>query len=178
MQTYFKGKSTTELSPDLPEGVIRFGERWVKSQPIDLPGHSTQCFIRGRFDTVVEFSDSTYGIVDFKTTEPTPGHVPFYSRQLHAYAYTLEYPAPRRLKLSPITKLGLLCVEPTAMDRYQQDQVAYVGDVSWLEVPKDEESFLAFIDEVLSMLEQSDPPPPGTECGYCRYREQSRASEW
>lgn len=178
MQAYFEGKSTAEISSGLPEGVVKFGEKWVESQPIELPNHDSSCFILGKFDTVVEFIDSTYGVVDFKTTEPTPKHVPFYSRQLHAYAYALEHPASRRLKLSPVTKLGLLCVEPTAMDRHHDEQVAYIGDVSWLEIPKDEGEFLDFIDQILSVLELSQPPPPGRECGYCRYREAARDSEW
>jgi hypothetical protein len=50
--------------------------------------------------------------------------------------------------------------------------------VSWLEIPKDEGKFLDFIDQVLSVLEQSDPPPPGPECGYCHYREAARDSGW
>ena len=178
MQAYFEGKSTAEISPDLPEGVVKFGDKWVKSQPIERPNHDSSCFILGKFDTVMEFTDSTFGVVDFKTTEPTPKHVPFYSRQLHAYAYALEHPAPRRLKLSPITKLGLLCVEPTAIDRYRDDQVAYIGDVSWLEIPKDEGEFLEFIDQILSVLERSEPPQPGPNCGYCRYRQGARDSEW
>ena len=35
-----------------------------------------------------------------------------YSRQLHAYAYTLEHPAPDKLALSPVTELGLLYFYP------------------------------------------------------------------
>ena len=178
MNTYFQGKTSDELSPDLPEGVFKYGEKWVVSQPIVLPNHTSQCFILGRFDTVVAFSDGTYAVVDFKTTEPKPGHIPFYSRQLHAYAYALEHPAPGKFALSPITKLGLFCVEPTAIDRYKDGRIAYIGEVSWLEIPKDETQFLDFIGEVLTVLEQTEPPPPGPRCGYCQYREQTRSSEW
>jgi hypothetical protein len=178
MQGYFEGRSTSEISPNLPRGVVKFGDKWVKSQPIDLPNHDSSCYIVGKFDTVVEFADSTYAVVDFKTTQPTPQHVPFYSPQLHAYAYALEHPAPRRFKLSPVTTLGLLCVEPTAMDLYRDDQVAYIGEMSWLEVPKDEPGFLDFIDQIMVVLGGSEPPPPGPECGYCRYREGARDSGW
>lgn len=178
MNEYFQGKHTAEINPDLPDGVVKYGEKWVVSQPIVLPNHDGQCFIRGRFDTVVEFSDGTYGIIDFKTTEPKPSHVPFYSRQLHAYAYALEYPASGKLSLSPITKLGLLCVEPTAIDRNQDGQMAYLGGATWLEIPKDEATFLDFIGEVLSVLERPEPPPPGPECGYCKYRAQARTTDW
>jgi len=178
MNEYFQGKPSAEISPDLPDGVVKYGEKWVTSKPIVVPNHDAQCFILGRFDTVVAFLDGTYAVVDFKTTEPKPGHIPFYSRQLHAYAYALEHPAPGKFALSPITKLGLFCVEPTAIDRYKDGRIAYIGEVSWLEIPKDETQFLDFIGEVLTVLEQTEPPPPGPRCGYCHYREQTRSSEW
>jgi CRISPR/Cas system-associated exonuclease Cas4 (RecB family) len=178
MNTYFQGKSSDEISPDLPEGVVEYGEKWVVSQPIVLPNHASQCFILGRFDTVIAFSDGTYAVVDFKTTEPKPGHISFYSPQLHAYAYALEHPVPGKLALSPIKRLGLLCVEPTAIDRYKDGRIAYIGEVSWLEIPKDETQFLDFIGEVLTVLEQPEPPSPGPRCGYCHYREQTRISGW
>ena len=178
MNEYFQGKPSAEISPDLPDGVVKYGEKWVTSKPIVVPNHDAQCFIRGRFDTVVEFSDGTYGVVDFKTTKPTPHHVPFYSRQLHAYAYALEYPAPGKLSLSPITILGLLCVEPTAIDRDQDGRMAYFGSVTWLEIPKDEVKFLDFIGDVLSVLERPEPPPPGPKCGYCKYRDQARGTNF
>lgn len=178
MNDYFKGKPSSEISPDLPDGIVEFGERWVVSEPIMSPNHTAACFIRGRFDTVVAFSDESYGIVDFKTTEPNPGHIAFYSRQLHAYAYALEHPAPGKFGLSPITKLGLLCVEPTGIDQAEDGRIAYLGDISWLEIPKDEGRFLDFLGQVLAILEQPTLPPGDPECTYCQYRDQSREGGW
>jgi len=174
MKDYFEGKTTSEIAPQLPEGVVRFGEKWVTSSPISLPGHDATCYIRGKFDTVVAFSDGSYGIVDFKTTPPRAEHVNFYSRQLHAYAYALENPAPKSLSLAPITRLGLLCVEPVLMDKTGPDQIAYIGDVTWLEVPKDEPGFTGFLDHVLTILESSSPPDSNPNCGYCQYRTAAR----
>jgi hypothetical protein len=34
--------------------------------------------------------------------------------------------------------------------------------------------FLAFIDRVLTVLEQPEPPVPGESCGFCKYRQSSR----
>jgi hypothetical protein len=178
MNSYFKGKRSNQVSSDLPDGVIEYGEKWVESHPIRFPGRTASCFLRGRFDTVIAFAEGGYAVVDFKTTKPTAGHVPFYSRQLHAYAYALEHPAPRKFSLQPVTRLGLLCVEPSAIDRMENGQLAYYGEAVWLEIPKDEEVFLRFLEEVMDVLENPTPPPPGVECGYCRYRESSLVDGW
>jgi hypothetical protein len=174
MKDYYEGKPANEISPELPDGVVRFGEKWVTSQNITFSNLTAACYVKGKFDTVVEFEDGSYGVVDFKTTQPKPEHVPFYSRQLHAYAYALEHPVPGAFALGPISKLGLLCVEPVAMEMSPRGQVAYLGDVTWLECPKDEGQFLAFIENVLSTLENPTPPASGSNCGYCHYRGEAR----
>ncbi len=174
MKNYFEGKPASQISPTLPEGVVRFGEKWVTSEMIQLPGHSTACYIKGKFDVVLEFNDHSYGVVDFKTSEAKPEHARFYSRQLHAYAYALENPAPKGLSLQPIHHLGLLCVEPIMMDRALQDRIAYVGDAVWMDCPKNVPEFLSFLDKVVTLLELPSPPPAGANCGWCEYREAAR----
>lgn len=174
MKDFFQNKPTGEICGDLPDGVVRFGEKWVTSQPIVLPNHSTQCVLKGKFDTVVEFVDASFGVVDFKTSEAKPAHIPFYGHQLHAYAYALENPAPGKLSLSPISKLGLLVVEPTLMDKTADGKIAYIGKVTWLACPRDDQKFFAFLDQVLTLLEQSEPPQPSPNCVWCAYRESAR----
>jgi hypothetical protein len=176
MKDYFEGKPTAEISPLLPAGAVKFGEKWVTSEPIFLPGHAIGCYVKGKFDSLVEFSDSTFGVVDFKTSQAKPEHVTFYSRQLHAYTYALEHPAAGSPTLSPITRMGLLCVEPVLMDKSPGGQIAYMGKMTWLECPKDEAGFLAFLDGVLTILEKPEPPEPGPNCSFCRYREVARQS--
>ena len=176
MKDYFEGKSNTYISSNLPDGHVMCGEKWVTSRTISLPNHRRTCYIKGKFDTLVKFDDSTYGIIDFKTSEAKQEHVAFYSRQLHAYAYALEHPAPGSLALSPVTKLGLLCVEPTSMDQLHDQKIAYIGDVTWLDCPKDEQGFLTFLDEVLTVLERPAPPAPAPKCRYCTYREAARSN--
>ena len=109
MKDHFEGKPTSSISPELPEGVVKYGEKWVTSEPISLPNHEKTCYIKGKFDTVVAFNDGTYGVVDFKTSEAKPSHIPFYSRQLHAYTYALEHPAPGKFTLSPIFYINKYC---------------------------------------------------------------------
>jgi len=176
MKVFFEGQPSSGISAELPDGAVRFGEMWVRSRPISFPHRASSCYIVGKFDTVVEFADSTFGIVDFKTSAAKPEHVDFYSRQLHAYAYALEHPAPGSLALSPVSKLGLLCVEPVNMDRMHDGQIAYFGRVTWLECPKDEEAFLRFLDSVVAVLEAPSPPDAGEKCTYCKYREDARVN--
>lgn len=76
MKTYFEGKSASEFIPNLPPGIIQHGTKTVVSQPIKLAGHALDCYITGRFDTVVRFNDGSYGVVDFKnihTKTRSPG---------------------------------------------------------------------------------------------------------
>jgi len=174
MKGYFQDRSTIDISADLPEGAVRFGERWITSSPIVLPGRAASAYVKGKFDSVVEFVNGEYAIVDFKTSESRPEHIPFYSRQLHAYAYALEHPAAGAFALSPVTRLGLLCVEPVAMEGALSGQLAYLGTATWLECPLDMQAFLGFIDQVLVVLEQPQPPDPGVTCSYCQYRHAAR----
>ena len=174
MKGYFQERATAEISPELPPGRVRFGERWVQSTPIAPAGRTASAYLKGKFDTVVEFADGSYGVVDFKTSEAKAEHVAFYSRQLHAYAYALEHPAANAFALSPITRMGLLCIEPVAMDRAANERLAYFGSVVWLECPLDLVGFQAFIESILWVLEEPQPPPSGEKCAYCRYRQESR----
>ncbi len=65
LKDHYEGKRTEELHPALPPGTVKYGEKWVTSESIQLPGHRDTCFIKGRFDIVVEFDDNSYGVIDF-----------------------------------------------------------------------------------------------------------------
>lgn len=178
MKDYFQDRQSADLNAALPAGRVRFGERWVESMPVVLDGHTRQCFIRGKFDTVIAFDDGSYGVVDFKTSEPRPQHVQFYARQLHAYSYALEHAAAGKFNLSPVSKLGLLVVSPRKMEVNASGQIVYLGNMTWLEVPRDEAAFVKFLSEVLGLLELPEPPPAAEKCVYCQYRQQSRQHDW
>ncbi len=174
MKRFFAGRSTAEFTDDLPPGTVKYGGLGVESEALLLPGHTTTCMLAGKFDSVLEFEDGTYAVVDFKTTTPKAEHVAFYSRQLHAYAYALEHPAPGKLRLSPVTHLGLFSLDLDELERHSTDRLALLGPVLWQECPRDEPGFLAFLDRVIRVLEQPEPPPPGEKCGFCKYRDSSR----
>jgi hypothetical protein len=125
MKDYFQGKSTHEIYAELPEGIVSLGERWVVSEEIQIPGYASIVYFRGKCDSIIEFSDGSIGIADFKTSEPKKEHVEFYSRQLHAYAYSLEHPAPGALSLKPISVMGLLSVDPYEMLKNESGKIGY-----------------------------------------------------
>lgn len=165
---FFFNKRSEEMAKGLRPGRVAFGDRWVRSRSLDVPGHETKVMLQGRIDTALSFDDASYGIIDFKTSEPKDTHVPFYGRQLHSYAIAAERPAEGALDLSPVTQLGLLCVEPIAMIGVG-DAVAYRGDTHFLEIERDDDAFYAFLSQVLYLLESPTPPDPAPKCGYCAY---------
>jgi hypothetical protein len=165
---FFAGKRTRELSPSLPPGRVALGERMVRSGRLVVPGHERPVLLAGRFDSAFRFDDGSFGLVDFKTAEPRDEHLALYGRQLHAYALAAENPAPGRLLLRPVKQLGLLCVEPTTMVRHRGG-VAYGGRPRWVEIPRDDDAFLAFLGEVLAVLERKTPPLPAPTCQFCDY---------
>lgn len=158
------------ISEQLPSGIVKYREKFVKSAPISIPGAESQCYINGRFDAVIEFDDGSYCIVDYKTSEARDEHVAFYSRQLTAYAYSLENPAPNALGLSPVTRMGLFVVTPERFERTPSGEMIFVNRTTWMDVPRDDEAFLAFLGDVLAVLDAPTPPDPSETCGVCSYR--------
>ena len=88
---------------------------------------------------------------------------------MQAYAYALEHPAPHALALAPVTKLGLLYFYPSGIGQENIERLSYEAEITWIEIRKDEESFLEFIDEVLDVLELPEAPEPSVNCQWCNY---------
>ena len=168
---FYQDKPSSEICPDLPPGIVKYREQFVRSTPITVPGAKSQVYINGRFDAVIEFDDSTYGIVDYKTSDPKEEHAVFYSRQLTAYAWALESPAPGALGLAPISRMGLFVITPERFERTPADEMVFVNRTTWMDVPRNDAAFLALLEEVLEVLDAPDPPSPSEECGLCSYRE-------
>lgn len=169
LKSYYTGKDTRELHVALPPGTVNYGEKYVKSKNIRLSSHNATCFFSGRFDITISFEDGTYGIIDFKTGHPNDEYVPFYSRQLHAYAYALENAASGALTLSPITKIGLMYFYPSRINQNSIERLSYEAEINWIEIKKDYKSFLKFVEEVLGVLESPEPPEPSPTCKWCEY---------
>jgi hypothetical protein len=166
---FYDGKRTTDVLPSLPPGVIRCGEKVVESEPKD------GWFVYGKIDSLLEFDDGSWGILDFKTTTVSPEKGNLYGRQLHAYAHSFENPAaaPQVLKgkapqLGPISKLGILCFEPSELHLESPGRQMYRGKVEWIEIPRDREAFLRFVGETMKVLE-GPIPDPAPDCDWCSY---------
>jgi PD-(D/E)XK nuclease superfamily len=177
MREFYSGKQTRDAMPFLPPGTIDTSASRVQSAAISVPGHSSNCTIKGKRDTLVRFNDNTYGIVDFKTSGPRSEHKMLNSRQLHRYALALENAAPGNLLLSPVTKLGLIVFEPSAFLKSRSYSASLTGDVNWVEIPRNDSQFLAFLDEVLSILELPNPPRSFPTCQWCQYQNTSRVTK-
>jgi hypothetical protein len=176
MKAGCEGRRTEALAPEMPAGEFELGERWAESQIIDvhLPDAVQHCRIRGRLDTLVRLDDGGYAVVDFRTSERRTEHLPLYARQLHAYAYALEHPAPGAFAPGPITRLGLLVFEPEKFSREAGGLGALTGGVSWIEIPRDDRLLFGFLAEVLWVLERPEAPGGAPLCAWCVYRDASR----
>ncbi len=75
----------------------------------------------------------------------------------------------RKLALKPVTKLGLLFIPPDAITRHGLERLSYDASLKWAEVQKDEDSFLEFMDSVLSVLELPEAPSNTPGCPWCDY---------
>ena len=178
MKDIYIGHSTKKISPDLSEGKSIMSGRWVTSEPCNFGAHENTSYLSGIFDTLVMFDNGTYGIVDFKTTKPSSGQIAFYSRQLHAYAFALEHPAPGKLGFQPIERLGLLCFDPSKMHEDQAGTLSLSGPATWVECPLEKAGFERFMDEVLTLLEQPQIPDANPDCSFCAYRESARTTAY
>jgi hypothetical protein len=175
MKHLFADKPTSALSPDLPPGRVGAQGKWINSALISFDELEASCYLKGAFDSVLDFEDGTHAVIDFKTSSPSSAHVAFYGRQLSAYAYALEHPSEKGLRISPISKLGLLYLDPVNIAHGENHKrITYGGEVTWQEIPKDEAGFLAFLRGVLTLLSQPEPPSAPESCGFCAYRAESR----
>lgn len=175
MKEFYQPKNTKVIG--LPDGSFAYADNWVESVPLTVPGHNTRIVLKGKIDTGLLFADGTGGICDFKTSSPKDHHVRLYSRQLHAYALGVEMPAGRGLHIPVVSRLGLLVFEPITFRQRVDDGNAvrayFGGGLSWLEIPRDDAAFFAFLGDVLDVLESSVPPPPAKNCAFCAYRGQT-----
>lgn len=167
---FYLGKPTSEISSTLPRGSVKLREAFVKSDTITLPGAKSHCYIKGRLDALLEFEDGTYGIVDYKTSEAREEHAAFYSRQLSAYAYSLEHSASGAPNYAPVSRLGLFIITPERFEPTQNNEMAFVNRTTWVDVPRDDTAFLALLGDVLNVLDAPAPPEPGQDCEVCNYR--------
>ncbi len=169
MKDHFEGKSPKDITDDLPNGRVEFGDRWIQSKPFTDKKTGNKCFIKGKTDTVLGFDDMSYGIVDFKTSSVKGSNVEKYSRQLHAYTLALENAAEGKPSLSPISKIGLFVVEPNKFLKDDNNEYIFKNIVKWQEIERNDEKFFDFLREVMSLLSNDKVPAAGSNCTHCQF---------
>jgi hypothetical protein len=127
--------------------------------------------IKGIYDTVLALEDGGFALVDLKTTASSPKLIYTYYSQLHAYAFALEQAETPEQVVAPIKRLGLIAFEPLRFTSREDGSAALVGKNTWLEVPRDDQPFFAFLDSVVELLAADEPPPSGRFCQLCQYLE-------
>ena len=167
---FYANKRTKDFCKDLPDGVVLYSERPVQSKTLKFDGSNNECHIRGRFDVVIKFGDGSYGVIDCKTASPSDEKAEMYGRQLQAYAFALENPGNGVLKLSPISKLGLIFFEPTLFEQLDVEYQSFRGKAVWIEVARNNEQFMTFLREVMSVLDKDSPPDSSPDCNWCQHR--------
>ena len=172
MKAFYMGQRAEALAADMPAGVIGHADRWVRSAGLIIPGSPVVSEIRGSLDALIDCDDGSVGVVDFKTAEPNADHVATYSRQLHAYALALEQPSSG--PATPVSALGLLCFLPNSFT--VTDSAALWGEVKWFEIERDDPTFLKFLIEVASVVDEPEPPPASPTCVWCRWRAENRVT--
>jgi hypothetical protein len=171
MRDFFEPRGTAWLSPTLPPGTVDCRDRFLTSEAIAVPGYSETCYLRGKTDCLLRFDDGTFGVVDFKTANPSDGQVELYIRQLWAYAYCMEHPEKPSELMAPVAHMGLLCFEPGEMQMLigQGPTCLLHGRPVWKPRTWDEGAFIDFLGGVMDVL-TGGTPPPDESCKFCLYR--------
>lgn len=164
------GRPTETLHPALPPGRFVGGEIWVESLPFQVGGLDQEIYIKGRLDHLACFDDGSFGVIDFKTIRYGAASCDRFSRQLHAYARALEQAAPNGLGRTPVTHLGLYCMDPVVVAAHPTSHKVYAGlEPHYVEIPRDDQAFEAFLSEVVQCLTRPVPPKGDASCSCCKY---------
>ena len=171
MKRRFAGDEWHSFGTSEPRFKIAHNEQMVRSTPITLPNRNVEIVLRGKFDSVLTLSDSRNVVCDFKTAPVKPEHLDKYWIQLHAYAYALEHPAVGSLSIPNVDGLGLAVFEPSEFAYDCENGASLNGAMRWVDMPREGDRFMSFLDEVAQVLEQPHAPSASGECQYCRFRE-------
>jgi hypothetical protein len=170
MKRRFAGETWHSFGPGQPMFKIAHEEKMIRSAPIVLPGREVLIDLKGRYDSILQFTDGKMVMCDFKTAPVKPELLEKYWVQLHAYAYMVEHPATGSLYVPKIERLGLAVFEPGAFSYDGNDSASLNGPMQWIDAERDDKRFMAFLDAVAQVLESPSPPEPSYSCEYCSYR--------
>ena len=160
LQNAIIGMDLREINSELPAGKK---EGFLRSKPIPP---ANICFISGRFDIASELDDGTWGIIDFKITDPTEDKIQKFFPQLHAYKFAFENPAFGKPK--KVSKMGVIAINPQEIT-FPGENVIFNAKPQYFEIKEDMERFFGFISEVADLL-KGPTPKASRDCQWCRYR--------
>ena len=169
----YEGQDFSQVCKDLPQGIMKTSDKWVKSIPITNPDYDVSVSIIGKIDAYFELPDGTNSIIDFKTSEVKEDFAQKYNRQLHAYCYGVTKPANSNcLKLENLTNPGLIVFEPSKFMIDYNGRAGIRGKVVWQSFDLDIDSFRSFIsNEVIPLLAGPEPKPEDSD-PYWKYLQQ------
>jgi hypothetical protein len=105
-------KTTRDIGPLIPAGVVVGADVRVKSTPIVIRASASRSSSEVRSTPLIALDAGGYAIVDFKTALGPTAHLSLYFRQLHVYVVCLEDPAQGEA-LAPVEGMGLLYFVPS-----------------------------------------------------------------
>lgn len=147
----------------------------VLSTPIEFPELGVSLVIGGKLDKCLELMDETFGVTDYKMTQPSALKVGDYRPQLHSYGWCLQNPAqgtPRE-----ITRMSLVCWDASRgsfavgawIDEEKAFQAAQKGFLSLHEVEIDWAWFMTVLEEAARVAASPTMPDAGQSCETCNH---------
>lgn len=165
MKRHF-AKGWHRLGPNMPHFRIVSQSRRVRSRSVAVAGTDLALYIRGYYDSLIEFESGERAIIDWKTSEVRADLARKYGRSLHAYAYCLAYPFEGTPQA--IDWLGLGVFAPETF-RGEPSMANLTGRMQWVPIDKDIKDFELFLQGT-GMLLAGERPAPNFGCPYCAYR--------
>ena len=173
---FFIDKDTSFISEELPKGrFLQDNELPKKVSSSLLKDKKGRNFkLVGIPDLVIKFEDSTYGIIDFKTTRISEKKADFYKFQLEAYATIFENPGEihsiKTPLLSPVTKLAILQFDPHKIENKNEMNCNIIFDIGYVELQnRIHEMLIDRITLALDILQMNEPPAINENCNNCNF---------
>ena len=151
--------------------VITQGE-WVESQAIPFPDLGISLSFRGQIDALVHTEDGEVFVTDYKTTTLDNFSLAKFFPQLSAYTMCIERPACENSTLPRhVNGMSLLVFDPSEfVFRKRTKHGGLYGKTRWVELPRRNEKFNAFLTDVAMVLANDVAPVSNPKCGICRLR--------
>lgn len=166
-EAHFHNAPTSLMSRALPMGSVVGAGDWVVSAPLTVNGERTNFRIRGKYDLLVQFEDSTFGIIDCKVSGSTDDKAAFYQPQLEAYAHALESPDSGEART--VSATGLLVWTPQSVLGDPDTGYGFAVDAFWQPVTRDADAFADLLQRFIAVITTEQAPQAARECRPCEY---------